>query len=165
MAGLWGVIFGSWAWIDHVAVAGRQPARATRSTTSARSRSPSSPSQFGVGVGEMLADVAQPRRAEEGVGDGVQDDVGVGMAEQAAGVVDPDPAQDQRPPLDQPMRVVTDPHPHPPPLPVLDGPGRRASTVFQRAIHPNPWVLGLIAMPGSASPRRVPVSTRRVCRF
>ena len=50
--------------------------------------------------------------AEQGVGHGVQHDVGVGVADQPARVLDPDAAQDQGPALDQPVRVVTDPHPH-----------------------------------------------------
>ncbi len=65
-----------------------------------------------VGVREMLADVAEGRSAQQGIGHGMEHDVGVGMAEQTSGMVDPDPAQDQRPTLDQPVRVVTDPHPH-----------------------------------------------------
>ena len=39
----------------------------------------------GVGVGIVLADVAQRRRAEQGVGHGVADDVGVGVPDQPTG--------------------------------------------------------------------------------
>ena len=60
----------------------------------------------------MLADVAQAGGAQQGVGHRVADDVGIGMAHQPARMLDPEPAQDQRPPLAQPMRVMTDSYPH-----------------------------------------------------
>ncbi len=55
----------------------------------------------------MLADVAQRRGAEQGVGHGVEDHVGVGMAEQAQRVVYFDATQDQRPPRHESMRVMS----------------------------------------------------------
>ena len=39
--------------------------------------------KLGSSIGEMAADVAQARRAEQGVGKRVQQRVGIGMAEQA----------------------------------------------------------------------------------
>jgi hypothetical protein len=38
----------------------------------------------GIGVGKGVADVAQAGRAKKGIGDGVQNDIGVAMANQAA---------------------------------------------------------------------------------
>ena len=61
-----------------------------------------------VGVWIRVADVAESRRAEQGVGDGVQDDVGVTMTDQPARMLDTDAAQNQRPAFRQAMRVVTD---------------------------------------------------------
>ena len=43
----------------------------------------SAPAPLRVGVGEVLADVAEPGRAEQRVGDGVGHDVGVAVAGQA----------------------------------------------------------------------------------
>jgi hypothetical protein len=43
----------------------------------------------------MLADVAQPGRAQQGIGDGVQQHVGIGMAEQAEGMGDGHAADDE----------------------------------------------------------------------
>ena len=43
----------------------------------------SAPAQRGVGVGEVLADVTEPGRAEQRVGDGVGDHVGVAVAASA----------------------------------------------------------------------------------
>ena len=60
----------------------------------------------------MLADIAQPGGAQEGVGDGVADDVGIRVADQAPGMVDPHSAQQERPPLGQAMCVVPDSDPH-----------------------------------------------------
>ena len=50
-----------------------------------------------VGVGEVLADVAEPGGAEQRVDDRVGEDVGVGVARQPAVARNLDPAQDQRP--------------------------------------------------------------------
>jgi hypothetical protein len=54
----------------------------------------------------MAADVAQRGRAEERVGDGVQQRIGVGMAQQALLVRDGDAAQDQRAAFDQGVAVI-----------------------------------------------------------
>ena len=59
-----------------------------------------------VGVRKQAADVALARRPEQGVDDGVDEDVAVGVPEQARGVRDLDAAQNERPPLDEPMEVV-----------------------------------------------------------
>ena len=50
---------------------------------SARSTSESAPRVARVGVGEVLADVAEPGRAEQGVGHGVGHHVGVAVALEA----------------------------------------------------------------------------------
>ena len=111
MAGLCGPSFGSWAWTITSQLTGRQPARADRCDHLGQQPGAVEPLPARVGVGVMLADVAQAGRAEQGVGHRVADDVGVGMPDQAPRVVDPHAPQDQRPSLDQPVRVVTDPHP------------------------------------------------------
>ena len=90
----------------------------------------SSPLPLRVGVGIMLADIAQAGGAQQGVGDGVADDVGVGVPDQPARMLDPQPAQDQRPALAQPMRVVTDPHPH------VKAPSRRDRGLARSPDHP-----------------------------
>ena len=84
----------------------------------------------------MLADVAQGRGAQEGVGDGVQHHVGVGVAEQAAGVVDPHAAQDQGASLHQSMRVVPQSHPHEIPLACQCDPGFRFDRPARRRSRP-----------------------------
>jgi len=50
-----------------------------------------------VGVGEVLADVAEPRRAEECVGDRVGDGVGVAVSREAAASLEGDAAEHQWP--------------------------------------------------------------------
>ena len=59
-----------------------------------------------IGVGKMPADVAGPRGAENRVGDGVAHGVGVRMSGEAALERNGDAAENQRPPLDQPVQVV-----------------------------------------------------------
>ena len=59
-----------------------------------------------VGVGEVLADVAQPGRPQQRVHDRVREDVGVGVAGQAQLVLDAHAAEDQRAALDQAVGVV-----------------------------------------------------------
>ena len=54
----------------------------------------------------MLADVAFGERAEHRVGQGVQGDVGVGMADETAVVRDRDPAEHDRGPGAEGMDVV-----------------------------------------------------------
>lgn len=60
----------------------------------------------GVGVGKHLADVAEPSRAEEGVGDRVQEHVGVAVADGPAVVRDGDPAEHEAVTGAEPVRVV-----------------------------------------------------------
>ena len=70
----------------------------------------SSPCHCGSVSGIMLADVAQAGGTEQGVGHGVEHHVGVGMARpgRADGRSGPRPGSAAA--LDQPVRVVTDPH-------------------------------------------------------
>ena len=65
----------------------------------------------GVGRGEVVAQVGQAGRAEHGVAGGVGGHVGVGVALQAELEGDHHPAQDQRPPGDQPVGVHALPDP------------------------------------------------------
>lgn len=60
----------------------------------------------GVGVGEMTADVAERRRAEQCVGDRVQQYVRVRVAEQAALVRNRHAADDERAPRNELVHVV-----------------------------------------------------------
>jgi hypothetical protein len=53
------------------------------------------------------ADVAERGGAEHRVGGGVTRDVAVGMAERALVGRDGDTADDERPPLDEPVQVVS----------------------------------------------------------
>ncbi len=69
---------------------------------------------LGVGGGEEGADVAGGDCAEEGVGDGVEEEVAVGVAGEAFGVIDLEAADDQRHVLLEGVRVKaeTDAHAH-----------------------------------------------------
>ena len=60
-----------------------------------------------IGIREMLADVAQRGRAEQGIADRVQQHIGVGMAKQTAIVGNIDTADDQPAPLGEGMHVET----------------------------------------------------------
>jgi hypothetical protein len=60
-----------------------------------------------VAVGEMAADVAQRRRAEQRIGDRVQQRVGVRMTEQAERVRDVDATEDQPAAGNQRVNVAT----------------------------------------------------------
>ena len=112
IAGLCGPSFGSWAWTITSQLTGRQPARRDPVDDLGQQPGAVEPLPFRVGVGIVLADVAQAGGAEQGVGHRVQTTSASECPSQPARVVDPDAPQDQRTPLDQPMRVVPDPHPH-----------------------------------------------------
>src|SRR5205823_4201538 len=87
---------------------------------------------------------------EQGVGHRVQDDIGIGMPQQPARVLDPDSPQDQGPPFLQPMRIVTDPHPHSSPRSPLPRP---TSALTQP--DPQPPTLG-------ADPGKIVTLSRRL---
>ena len=112
MAGLWGPSLGSWAWMITSQLTARHPARSIRSTTSAKQPRAVQPLPLGIGVGIVLADIAQAGGPQERIGHGMTDHVGVGVTDQPARMLDLESAQDQWPPLDQSMGVVTDPNPH-----------------------------------------------------
>ena len=59
----------------------------------------------GVGVRKMRANIAQRRRAQQRIGDGVQQHIGIGMAQQAGAVGDTHTAQHQRAPGHQCVNV------------------------------------------------------------
>ena len=90
----------------------RHPACSILSTTSANSRVLSRPRHCGIGIRVVFPDIAQPGRPQERIGHRMANHVRVGVPEQAERMLDPEPAQDQRSPLAQPMRVVPDPNPH-----------------------------------------------------
>ena len=79
--------------------------RARGAPASASSASESAPRKLRVGVGEVVADVAQRGGAEQRVGDRVAQRVGVGVAEQAVRVRDRHAAQHQRAARHQRVRV------------------------------------------------------------
>ena len=60
-----------------------------------------------VGVGEMFPDVSFRNGPENGVGDGVQQNVGVGVTEKALVVRDVHPSQDQPASFHQAVHVIT----------------------------------------------------------
>ena len=62
----------------------------------------------GVRVGKMVADVGGGDRAQQRVGDGVDEHVGVRMAFESLGMRDLDPAEKERPAFREGMNVVTD---------------------------------------------------------
>ena len=55
----------------------------------------------------MAADVAERRRAEQGVRDGVQQYIGIRMAEQPERMRDFHPADDELAPFDEAVHIVT----------------------------------------------------------
>lgn len=59
-----------------------------------------------VGIGEVLADVAQAGAAEKGVHDGVQENVGVGVPLQAQPVIEADTAEYEAATRDETVDVV-----------------------------------------------------------
>ena len=63
------------------------------------------PFEAGIGVREMRANVAQPGTAEDGVGNGVQQGIGIGMAQQPFSYGICARRQDQRATFDQSMNV------------------------------------------------------------
>src|SRR5215207_8069585 len=65
-----------------------------------------------IGGREVLADVTERRRAEDGVGDGVEQHIGVRMPFQPPIVRDLDAAEDQAAPGRKAMSVVADSRPH-----------------------------------------------------
>ena len=60
------------------------------------------------GVGEVVADVAQRGGAEQGVADGVDEDVGVAMAKQAVSVGDEDASEPQLAPFNELVDIVAE---------------------------------------------------------
>jgi hypothetical protein len=75
--------------------------------TTVRSRSTESASR--VVVGEVGAEVAEAGGAEQRVDHGMGEDVGVGVAGEAALVLDLDPAEDERAAVVEAVAVVADP--------------------------------------------------------
>lgn len=63
----------------------------------------------GIRVGKPFANVAESERSQQGVGDRVEQDVGVAMPVESELVLDPDPSQNQRPTLTEPVSVMAQP--------------------------------------------------------
>ena len=105
IAGMCGASFGAWAMTVLSTLPISQPAARTRRAASASRASESAPAELRVGVGEVAADVAQRRGAEQRVGDGVAQRIGIRVAEQAVAVRDLDAAQHQPAPGDERVRV------------------------------------------------------------
>ena len=81
--------------------------------------------QRGSVVGVGVADVAEAGGAEQGVGDGVQHDVGVAVAGEAARMLDADAAEQERPAGFEPVGVVSDADAHGDGTPNRGGRSRR----------------------------------------
>ena len=67
--------------------------------------------ESGVCVWESIADVAEASGSQQGIGNGMQQDVRIAVAQQAAVEVDFDPAQDQGPVGRKAMRIVSQTNP------------------------------------------------------
>ena len=76
----------------------RHPPSVTRASGAAQQLPAVGILELGIGVGEQRADVAQAERTEQGVGDRMQERVGVGVAEQSVAVLDVDPPRTRRRP-------------------------------------------------------------------
>src|SRR4051794_23518272 len=68
--------------------------------------------ESGVGIGVRVADVAISGGPEQGIRYGMEDHVGIAVAEQAARMVNTHTAEQERPALHQTVRVVSDAYPH-----------------------------------------------------
>ena len=76
--------------------AGRRPAAASRATTSPQEARAGDVARRPVVAREQAAEVALPGGAEQRVGDGVEDDVAVGVAGERRCAVDRDAAEAER---------------------------------------------------------------------
>ena len=85
-------------------------ARAADNLRHARSKRQTVRARIGrVGVGEQFPNVAERRRAEQCVHNGMDKHVRVRMTEQTAAVGNRDPAENQRSTFNQPVYVITVP--------------------------------------------------------
>lgn len=89
-------------------------------------RGPGNPLPLRIAVGEEDADLAQRGRAEQGVGDGVAEDVAIGVSEQAECVRDVDRSEDERASGNEPVEVIAAANPRAP-FPVVQGATRSRS--------------------------------------
>jgi len=60
----------------------------------------------------MLADIPQRGRPQEGVGDGVEEDIGIAVAAQAGLAGYADAAKDEGPTLLKPMYIIAETYSH-----------------------------------------------------
>jgi hypothetical protein len=65
-----------------------------------------------IGVGEVLPDIPERGRPEQGVGNGVQENIGVGVAVQARLVRNLNAAENESAPVDERVNVVPKTYPH-----------------------------------------------------
>ena len=89
-----------------------QPSAATASRAIGQHFGRVAAAVLGVGVGEHLAHVAQGGGAQQGVDQGVQQRVGVAMADRLPIVGNVDAAQSQWSARLQPVGIVSDSYPH-----------------------------------------------------
>ena len=89
-----GRILGRWAKITQSRFTIRHPAATTRSKLAR------------IGVGKKFADIAQSGRSKQGVGDGVQEHIGIAVAQRLPIMGDGDSPQHKAGPRPQPMGVV-----------------------------------------------------------
>ena len=113
-----GASFGASAMIVASTLPTCQPSRLRQAEDVAQQRPAVGALPARIAVGEVPAEVAQRERAEQRVGDRVQQHVGVAVAEQAALERNDDAAQHQRPAGDQRVHVeaVADAETHPEPF-------------------------------------------------
>ena len=105
MAGTCGAMRGAWAMIVASTFTGTNPSSRTRPRHAPQELAAVDALVAGVRVGEVPADVAQRRRAQQRVADRVQEHVGVAVAQEALVVRDLDPADHELPARDERVDV------------------------------------------------------------
>ena len=90
---------------------GRKPARFRRRTASS-TKLDACVLVTRICIREQVADVAEASGAEKSIRDRVQHDVGVAVTEKPLGMRNHDAAQDERPPIHEPVRIVSAAHAH-----------------------------------------------------
>ena len=164
MAGLCGPSLGSWAWMIDVAVDRPPPGLLDPVDDLRQQPGAVQPLPLRIGVGIVLADIAQAGGPQQGVGHRVADDVGVGVPDQSPRMLDPEPAQDQRSPLAQPMRVVPDPYPHVEAPSAVEGP-LLDRVPYQPSSEDRSVFSAAMAIPAERACHRFPLCESTFCHF